>query len=539
MSPQSRAHRSLLAVCGAFALLSLALVPLTLPLGWDELVYASRFSPYAPETPFSAPRTRGVPFLVAPVAAWSDSVVLLRAWLTLLATAGLYLGFRPWLRVLHRPSATAVAAGLYGTLWITLFYANAAMPNHYTAMGAAAAVGLFLWPRQSPATYAGIAAGLALAALMRPNDGAAVGVPLLLAALLVPAWRGRGRVLAVLGGLAAGVLPWVVEAYVRFGGVRERLALASEVQGHLRPLLSFVHQLTVLDGPLLCRPCDGDGLRPTAAGWLLLLTVLVGVGLWSVRGGGVGGGGSATGVGGRGTDTGVGGSGTDTGADGRGTGTGPGTRTGIRTAPTALRDCLLAVAAALTSALPYLLLVPYAAPRFLLPTHALLAPAAALGLLVLADRARAARWPRAATAALALALAGHLTAQLLLVHGNARIQAGARGDWARVAAVLHEHGVGGTDRGTGTGTDTDTGTGTDTDTGTGTGTGTTPCVLRGNTSVIPIAYASGCVPGSPGDGRRPTALVLRQAAPPHWARHWPRHAVPDTYAPGWVVHVRP
>ncbi|MEU1026598.1 hypothetical protein ABZ366_31920, partial [Streptomyces sp. NPDC005904] len=276
-------RRLLLAVCGAFALLSLALVPLGLPLGWDELVYASRYAPHAPATPFSAPRTRGVPLLIAPVAAWSDSVPLLRVWLTLLSSAGLYLGFRPWLRAAPRPSAAVVAAALYGGLWITLFYASAAMPNHYTAMGAVGAVGLFLCSRQSVRTYAGIAAGLALATLMRPNDGAAVGLPLLLAALLVPAWRRRGRVGAVLGGLAVGVLPWAVEAYVRFGGVRERLTEASEVQGDLRPLLSFIHHLTAFDGPLLCRPCTGDGIRPAAAEWWLLLTVLVATGLWATR----------------------------------------------------------------------------------------------------------------------------------------------------------------------------------------------------------------------------------------------------------------
>ncbi|MGW2230839.1 hypothetical protein [Streptomyces formicae] len=54
--------------------------------------------------------------------------------------------------------------------------------------------------------------------------------------------------------------------------------------------------------------------------------------------------------------------------------------------------------------------------------------------------------------------------------------------------------------------------------------------------MIPLAYATGCDPGGP---LRPTALVLRDAAPPHWARDWPRHTVPGTYAPGWVVHVRP
>ncbi|MEW2387331.1 hypothetical protein AB0933_03095 [Streptomyces venezuelae] len=563
-APQSRAHllrahHLLLGVCGAFAALSLVLVPLTLPLGWDETVYASRFSPYAPATPFSAPRTRGVPFLIAPVAAWSDSVVLLRVWLTLLATAALYLGFRPWVRPLGRPSAAAVAAALYGGLWFVLFYASAAMPNHYTAMGAVGAVGLFLRSRQSPMTRAGVSGGLALATLMRPNDGLALGVPLLAAALLVPAWRGWSRALAVLGGLVAGALPWIVEAYVRFGGVGARLTEASEVQGDLRPLLSVVHHLTVMDGPLLCRPCDSDSIRPLSAEWWLVLPLLVTVGLWSAHGG------SrrtrrATREARR-TDREarrmdrearrtdrearrMGREARRTGREARRTGR-EARRMGrearrmahaahpeLRNGPpqpadtTPLRACLLAAVTALSVALPYLALVPYAAPRFLTPTHALLAPAAALGLLALVDVARASRPPRIGFAALGLAFAGHLAVQLPLANSNAGIQAGARGDWARVAEVLHEHGVGAGTRNDRTSRSSRSGT-------------PPPCVLRGNTSVIPVAYATGCAPGRTGDPRSPTALVLREAEPPSWARSWPRHRVPDTYAPGWVVHVRP
>nr|WP_237330739.1 hypothetical protein [Streptomyces sp. BA2] len=464
----------LLAVCAAFALLSSALVPLTLSLGWDEIVYASRFPPYAPATPFSAPRTRGVPLLISPVATWSDSTVLLRVWLTLLSTAALYLGFCPWLRVLaHRPAAVGVAAGLYGSLWFVLFYANAAMPNHYTAMGVTAAVGLFLGARPGRLALAGVAAGLALAALMRPNDGAAVAAPLLAAALFVPAWRTRGRVLAVAGGALAGLLPWAVEAYVRFGGVRERLSAASDVQGGLRPLAAIEAQFTALDGPLLCRPCAADQLRIVAAGWWILLPLLVAAGLWAT---------------GRAVD-----------AAGRAEqGTADTTRRATR------RALWLTVAVALAVALPYFLLVPYGAPRFLLPADALLAIPAALGLLALLDRTK-----RAVTVAIAALLVAHLAVQLPLAFGNARIQAGARGDWARITDVLYEHGV------------------------------RAPCLLKGNTSVIPIAYVSGCSAADHGDRRLPAALVLRGQEPPRWARDWRRHPVPDTYAPGWTVLVPP
>lgn len=85
----------------------------------------------------------------------------------------------------------------------------------------------------------------------------------------------------------------------------------------------------------------------------------------------------------------------------------------------------------------------------------------------------------------------------------------ARGDWARVTAVLREQGV------------------------------RAPCVLQGNTSVIPLAYVSGCVADPRSGPERPTVLVLRNGQPPPWARDWRSHPVPDTYAPGWTVLVPP
>ncbi|MFD9909758.1 hypothetical protein [Streptomyces sp. NPDC059063] len=473
---ERRARRLLLAVCALFALASLVLVPLGLRLGWDEIVYASRFGPYAPDepagVPFSAPRTRGVPLLIAPVATWSHSVVLLRAWLTLLATAALYLGFRPWLRALpRRPEAVAVAAALYGGLWVTLFYASAAMPNHYTAMGAVGAVGLFLHRRPGPRAHAGIAAGLALATLMRPNDGGAVALPLLLAAALVPRWRTRGRAGAVLGGLAVGFVPWAIEAYVRFGGVRERLDDASEVQGGLRLTDSALHQFTAIDGPLLCRPCAGDGVRTYALEWWLLLAVLVPVGLWSVR--------------------------------------------RLRRASAA---GWLAVAVGVSAALPYVFVVPYTAPRFLLPTHALLAVPAAFGVVAVAEWVRSAprrgrgrgTWlPAVAGGVLGFALLGHLVAQVTLAAGTTRVQSAAREDWQRVADALRAHGV------------------------------RPPCLLRGNTSEIPLAYVADCEPAGRDSARRSSALVLRGAPPPPWARTWHHVPVRDTYARDWNVYVRP
>jgi hypothetical protein len=189
----------------------------------------------------------------------------------------------------------------------------------------------------------------------------AVAVPLVRAAVLMRALRDhgrlRGRLSAVAAGLVAGALPWIVEAEVRFGGVRNRLAEADEVQGGLRAVFSLRAHLTALDGPLLCRPCTGDGVLLPVTEWWVLLPLLVGLGLWTER------------------------------------------RARRSTAP-------LWLAVAVAAAAPYLFLVPYAAPRFLLPAYALLALPAAVGILAVVHGARARR-SRPAAAALALALLGH------------------------------------------------------------------------------------------------------------------------------------
>ncbi|MFI6697004.1 hypothetical protein ACIBLA_35715 [Streptomyces sp. NPDC050433] len=385
-------------------------------------------------------------------------MVLLRAWMVSLAGGALFLGFRPWLEVLRRPAGVWVAAGLYGSLWFALFYANSAMPNHYTAMGAVAATGCFLRRDPRRGAYAGIVAGLALVTLMRPNDGAAVAIPLFVAALLVPAWRVRGRMVSVVVGVAAGALPWVVEAWLRFGGVSRRLSEASDTQGGIRPVQSLTAHLTALDGPLLCRPCTGDTVAPGVAAWWLLLPLLVVLGLRAAR------------------------------------------RAGRATVP-----LWLAVAVAVAASLPYLFLVPYAAPRFLLPGYALLVLPAAVGLLAVADRARASR-----TVALALAvvLLGHTAVQITQLRTHVGVQERARGDWQRISAVLRENGV------------------------------RPPCLIKGNSSAIPVAYTAGCASAAMGDPAPATAVILRRADPPHWARDWPRQPVPGTYNPDWSVAVR-
>ncbi|WP_432071283.1 hypothetical protein [Streptomyces sp. AA1529] len=523
-------------VCGAFGALSLAVVHPGLPLGWDELVYASRFAPYGPETPFSAPRTRGVPLLIAPVAAVGHSVPLLRCYLTVAAALSLYLGFLPWLRAVARRGVVPLAAALYSSVWFALFYAGAAMPNHYVAMGLTAALGCCVpapgaappygtgarpgasvasaaAPGSGPGcgpvrdrarTWAAVAAALAAATLIRPNDTVwPVGV-LLGAALWTRLDPGRrkpgpggsrpgrpprsrapvstsapvpapGVALAATVGVLLGLLPWAVEARLRFGSVLERVRAAGDIQGgmHLHLSLDTVFRhAAALDGPLLCRPCEGVTVGWASAAWWLLIPPLVALGVNTAR------------------------------KEGR----------------TAL--AVLPAAAAAAVAVPYLFFMDYAAPRFLLPTYALLAPVAALGVCGALRRARAARKlrllvPLAATVALL-----HLGFQLHQLDLHSGIQAAARQDWQRMERVLRAHGV------------------------------RPPCVLDGNSATIPVAHTAGCRPaaqghryaqGHPPAEGRPQALVLRGAPLPAWAARadWRLHPVPHTYNPGWRVAVPP
>ncbi|MFD7704875.1 hypothetical protein [Streptomyces caelestis] len=383
--------RPLAVLAAVFTLAQLALVRPVLGLGWDEIVYTSQVTSHHPAAFFSAPRSRGVSLLVAPVASWSESTVLLRVHLALLSGLALHLALRSW-RGLFPTRVLVTAGAFFASLWVTLFYGPQAMPNYWVAVGALTAVGCFLRHRADPSSGGplwGIVAGAALMAWMRPTDAVWVTLPLLVLAL---AGRHGRSLLALAGGLLAGGVPWAVEAYTAFGGLRERLAEASRIQGGLGLNIAVDDQLRSLGGRALCRPCTGSMPHPVITLWWFVLPLLAVLGLVvAVR-----------------------------------------ARRALRTA--------VPLACATTAALPYLFMIEYAAPRFLQPAYALLAiPVAdALWHLVTAPRGK---WRPAARTLVALGLAGHLTVQLaVLVHTVDR-NTDSRRDWARTADGLHRLGV--------------------------------------------------------------------------------------------------
>ncbi|MFF8392296.1 hypothetical protein [Streptomyces sp. NPDC016172] len=456
-----RGNLPLAAVAAVFTVAQLALVRPVLGLGWDEIVYVSQVTSHHPAAFFSAPRSRGVSLLVAPVASWSSSVPLLRIYLALLSGLALYLALRAW-RGLFPTRVLVVGGALFASLWMTLFYGPQAMPNYWVAIGALISVGCFLRARAERSASVvlwGVAAGAALMAWMRPTDAVYVAVPLLVLALVRRHWR---LLLVLAGGLAAGAVPWVIEAYAGHGGLGARLAEASRIQGGLGWQIAVDDQLRSLGGRALCRPCTGPMPTPLVTLWWFALPVLAGLGLV---------------VAGR---------------------------------ARRLGRTLIPLACATTAALPYLFMIGYAAPRFLQPAYALLALPVADALWYLV-KGPGGTWRPVVAPLVALALAGHLAAQLAVLDGAVSRNIESRRDWGRTADALHRLGV------------------------------RPPCLLTGH-EAIPIGYYTGCSSGATsGNNENITvAGILRTAdrlpvahlapaggTPPPYARSWPVHRISD------------
>ncbi|MGI5193885.1 hypothetical protein ACQEVY_09620 [Streptomyces sp. CA-288835] len=473
-------QRALALVAGGFTVAQLALVRPGMGLGWDEVVYVSQVSPQAPAAFFSAPRARGVSLLAAPIVSWSTSTELLRVYLALLSGLGLFLALRAW-RGLVPLRVLTLAGALFATLWVTLFYGPQVMPNYWVAIGALALVGCFLRAqvnRFDRAALWGVGLSAALMAWMRPTDAVYVTLPLLVLLVCVRRWR-RWQVLGALaGGLAAGAVEWVVEAYVAYGGLRQRLADASVVQGGLGWNFAVDDQLRSLVGRTLCRPCTAPWPHPAVLIWWFVLPLLAALGLAiAVRAG----------------------------------------RTAVALVP---------LACAATAAFPYLFLIGYAAPRFLLPAYALLALPVAGALVHLVTAPRSRRRRKAAVTLVALGLVGHLAIQYAVLNHVVDGTYAGRREWDRTAAELHRLGV------------------------------RPPCLLTGH-EAIPIAFYAGCSSAhtegnnantTVGDVQRtarrlPVAVLVTPAGrPPSYARTWPQHRIGEVrmyVAPVYVAAASP
>ncbi|MFC4116353.1 hypothetical protein [Nonomuraea zeae] len=468
----------LVLVAAGYAVVQLAVVTPGMGLGWDETVYVSQVDPRVPAAEFIAPRARGITLVVAPVVLVTSSTEVLRVYLCVLSALALYVSFRTWSRVRPGPVAP-LAALLFASLWLSLFYGGQAMPNLWVAFGAVAATGCLLRcmrPGSGRGPVIGLAVSVAAVALLRPPDS--LWLVLALAAPLI--WRARARVapwaragIALVAGLVAGWTDWIVEAFVRFGGpgARWRAAGAANETGlHF----SLAEHARALNGPLLCRPPAHCG--PVVLPWLLwwsAIPVLVLLGLYVAR----------------------------------------------------RREAgayAMAAAAGLLMAVPYVFLVGYAAPRFLLPTYALLAFPIVAGALGLAASPRG-RAPRYAVAGLVAAgVLGQLALQGLTLDKVASRRLAKRQADVQVARALD-------------GLDL-----------------RRPCLVYGEHATM-IAYRAGCEshtvlrwpkePGVPAAvraaqsaGKHVVAVVEGRTTPPPLAT-WGRTPLPEVRPGRWHAYV--
>ena len=484
--------RAWLAIVAALFFVAQVLLVRDLPLGWDESIYASQDDPRRPALLFTAPRARGMPWIAAPLQQVTGSTVGLRVYLAVLASVALYLAYAVWLRV--RPDASVPLAALgFGSLWITLFYAPSLMPNVPVALAGVLATGALLCaalgrgPRWLP--WAGGAA-IAVATLIRPGDVVPQVGALAAAVVLHPRWRRRTVSLLVppVAGAVLGALPWVVEAQQRYDGVfaRIRRAISTQSTGE-----RFVPDYTLrsLDGPLLCRPCNRATQPIPLSGltWWVAGAVLVALAVWLVLRVRSSGGGAV----------------------------------GFRGTPRSAT--LLPAFVGVVLALPYLFLVGYAAPRFLLPAYALLALPAAQALRHLCLRPTGVVRPVAA-GVVAVLLAGQLVVQYRQLTSIVAASDPGRQHLVALAAAMARHGV------------------------------APPCVLIGS-DAAPVAYVARCdavrLKTQPGDEpftladltaeatRQHVALVLRGKQPrPAYAKGWKPLPAKDLPR-GWRVYVSP
>ncbi|MGZ8604917.1 MAG: hypothetical protein ACXWX9_09210 [Actinomycetota bacterium] len=351
--PLRTARRLAVAVGGLYLLAEIALLSIGRAVSWDEAIYLSQVDPDVAAMPFVASRARGITLLALPVVQLGGSLELVRLFLALASAGALIAAYLGWTRIVG--IGAAVAAFAFGSTWVALLYGSELMPNLWSALLAVAAVGVAASSLMGASPRGTLLAGglLALLAMFRPPDA----VPVLVAILIAAAGGGRLRLRTaapLVAGVALGWIPWLVEMSVRFGGPAEAVRRAQDAAhvGTTSVGSRVVQHLALSNGPTL-GPLEDPTVAIGGVVWWVALLGLTALGLaWS------------------------------------------------RHTP-AFRPLLAATIAGLGLAAEYLVLIEGTAPRFLLPTYALLSlpAAAALGEAFRRLRGRAARTVFVAVAA--------------------------------------------------------------------------------------------------------------------------------------------
>ena len=258
---------------------------LRMPLGADEIGYIARTSAHASAVMLPPVHGQGAGLLAAPVTLLTTSLLALRVWMAVLSAVGLCLGMLCWRRI--RPAWVLALAGLIlGSLAITQNSGVQVYPDWWGAVGLLALTGLFLQAvtgtMRSRVVLPLIAAASLLIVLMRPQNIVFLLAPAIAAAIVVPGWRQPRVLLAMAAGIGLGCLQWVAEAYAWYGGLGSRIHLANMEPPSFGLYFSFPFQVKVLSGPWYCTSpggCPGWDF-PGETLWFAALLALGILGLW-------------------------------------------------------------------------------------------------------------------------------------------------------------------------------------------------------------------------------------------------------------------
>jgi hypothetical protein len=176
----------LIGVAALLVVIQFAVLVWSRGLGWDESLYIGQVNPRVPAANFSAPRARGITYLIAPAVWLTGSIPALRAYLALLGGAAIVVAYWPWLAVTSRRPAVPLAALLFSGLWITSYYTSEVIPNFWVAVAGVALAGWFVRyaAEGGRAALIGVVLSGAVVTLMRPGDAFWIALP-----LLVGFWR--------------------------------------------------------------------------------------------------------------------------------------------------------------------------------------------------------------------------------------------------------------------------------------------------------------------------------------------------------------
>jgi hypothetical protein len=367
-------------VSAAFLVAELTPALLRMPLGADEITYIARTSVHASGVSLPPVHGQGMGLLAAPVTLFTTSLTVIRIWMSVLSAVGMFLAFLCW-RGLRPVWVLALAELVLASLAITQNSGVQIYPDWWGALGLLALTGLFLHAvngtMRDRLVLPLIGVASLLIVLMRPQNVVFLMGPVILALLVVRRWRNFKVLGAMAAGTAFGALEWLAGAYLWFGGLVSRINLAAQEPPSLHLYFALGTQLRSLNGPWYCTPpgCSGWAVPFETPWWIAFLAVAI-LGVW---------------VGWH--------------------------------KPALKSSTVMAGATALWVFLLYAFLVPFGAPRYLLPSYALMAILIADGIVWAVAESR---WRKIAAVAACLFLLAGIVSQRIILQKQAAYQTVSR-----------------------------------------------------------------------------------------------------------------